>query len=132
MDESEMTTRLIRAENELRDLKTAHNRGLGTIKLFSQLLNVNKPATTGVIYGDIYFTIAIASDSEPFPMIRIYPKYTTANFGVPLVNRIKLSDDGYIVYMAATIVMTSAAATYQMKIVSTSEIQSVSYTIGGI
>lgn len=129
MDEMELVTGLIRAENELRNLKTAHNRGLGTIRLYSIKIYVKKEETSSPVWGRVLFTINLHRSSEPFPLLKIWPNLLDGSVGVYYVNRFSVSNDGFTISASAEAVLPSAAASIPVKIVSTSEIESASYSI---
>lgn len=129
MDEAELTTRLIRAENELQSLKTAHSRGLGSIQVYSQDIYVTKGATAAPVWCDIVFTINIKSSAEPFPLLKMYPQLTKVFVGIYYINTFTVSSDGYTVKLSAEAVLPSTAANIPVRLVSTSEINSVTYQI---
>lgn len=72
MDEAELTTRLIRAENELRDLKTAQPKGLDELTTYSASVN-------GLSTLKRYrITIKISDEYPPNPLIEIFPTWASA------------------------------------------------------
>lgn len=54
---------LIRAKNELRDLKTVHQRGLSTIRFYRYTLTVTVPS--GLNYTTFQATVATGEPSRP-------------------------------------------------------------------
>lgn len=129
MDENDLVRRLLRAENELRDLKTVHNRGLGTIRLYSRWVYVNKEATQSPIWCNIVFTINLPPKSEPYPLVKLYPRLTKVVVGIYFINTFTIVNDGYTILVSAAAVLPSTESSIPVKIISTSDIQSVSYQI---
>lgn len=129
INEASLTGRLLRAENELRALKTAHERGLGTIKLCKHLQYVTKEATQSPIWCDIVFTINLSPKSEPYPLIKLYPQLTKVFVGIYFINTFTIVNNGYTILVSAEAVLPAAASSIPVKIISTSDIQSVSYQI---
>lgn len=54
---------LMRMKNELRDIKTVHDRGLGTVRFFKREKTFNLPANTQVL-----FSATIESDEPEWPV----------------------------------------------------------------
>lgn len=128
-DENSLARRLINAKNELRALKTAHNRGLGTIKLYSSAIDIQKPTTQSPLFGDVTVTINIDPDNEPFPFISTATKFTTSSVGIIILSKLKASNDGYTIYASGDVVLPAAASSTPMKVVSTSPISSITYVL---
>lgn len=129
INEAGLAARILRTENELRALKTAHNRGLGAIRLYSIKIYVKKDETSSPVWGRVLFTINLHRSSEPFPLLKIWPNLLDGFVGVYYVNRFSVSNDGFTISASAEVVLPSVAANIPVKIVSTSEIESASYSI---
>ena len=68
---NEFLTRLIRAENELRDLKTAHERGLGVVDFHSR----TAAWTVGKMYSkEIQITATVAAGEPAPPFVQLTPR----------------------------------------------------------
>lgn len=59
MNDSDLAEKLIRIQEELRDLKTAHDRGLGTTRFYKYTLQIYANR------ADYYTFIARVADGEP-------------------------------------------------------------------
>lgn len=130
-DENSLARRLINAENELLALKTAHKRGLGTIKLYSILGYIHKEATASPFMGDVAITVSIDRNSEPFPLISLACKYTTSAVGQILMSKLKASSDGYTIYILGDAILPAAKSDTVIKVISTSDIESIDYQLVG-
>lgn len=71
---NEFLTRLIRAENELRDLKTAHERGLGVVDFYSRTASMT---VAGPYSKDITVTATAAPDEPTPPFVQLTPRIPT-------------------------------------------------------
>lgn len=62
--------RLLKIKREIVALKTAHKRGLGTMRLFDY--NVNPPSSISSDFvGQVTITATVSDDSSPYPLIDI-------------------------------------------------------------
>lgn len=129
INDASLTGRIIRAERELLALKTVHNRGLGTIRLYPYWEYVNKGATQYPVWCDIVFTINLSPKSEPYPLIKLYPQLTKVYVGIYFINTFTIVNNGYTILVSAEAVLPAAESSIPVKIMSTSDIQSVSYQI---
>ena len=77
----------------------------------------------------VVFTINVKSSAEPFPLLKMYPQLTDVFVGIYYVNTFTVLSDGYTVKVSAEAVLPSAAANIPVRLVSTSEIDSVTYQI---
>lgn len=64
-----LSQRLKTAKRELTNLKTAHRRGLGLLKVYTQTVTVQPPSNDHVIW---WLTLDVEFDISPYPFVQKY------------------------------------------------------------
>lgn len=75
VNEANLTNRLIAANKELTALKTAQQKGIDQLKIFSQTV----PLTHNTLYQKWRFVITVSDEYPPNPLIEIAPSWVPLN-----------------------------------------------------
>lgn len=124
-----LTQRLKFAKRELTNLKTAHRRGLGLLKVY--YLPYTVPPPTTITYAFIRLDLTINFDGIAYPLVGLMPRSTdpTATWGGTMMGStpdFQYTNDGRSVEMSVA-ALADYNGIYKLYIYSTSPIQSVTY-----
>lgn len=87
-----LSVRLKEAKRELTNLKTAHLRGLGLLKLYTFTLDLDVQQRLG--FWSIAVNIALKPDQSPFPFIQWVPIVNNDTSNVIELVGVQFSSDG--------------------------------------
>lgn len=122
-----LSQRIKSAKRELTNLKTAHKRGLGNLKIFKNEIIIDTSGHTSGIY---FLTININFDQSfaSFPLIKIYPTVTNNfDYSAQLLE-MDYINNGYTVRAEFLWLYNSSLPNQNMTVFSTSPISSSSYS----
>lgn len=120
-----LTTKIKSIKRELTALKTSHARGLGNVKIYHRIVQVDP---SGHETGASYMTITVTFDRRftAYPMAQIIPTMTYSGDYSMEMTGLDYSDQGYT--MNAELVWIYESGTASFTIESTSPVNNVSYT----
>lgn len=122
-----LSQRIKSAKRELTNLKTAHKRGLGNLKIFKNEIIIDTSGHTSGIY---FLTININFDQSfaSFPLIKIYPTVTNNfDYSAQLLE-MDYINNGYTVRVEFLWLYNSSLPNQNMTVFSTAPISSSSYS----
>lgn len=117
-----LSSRLKAAKRELTALKTAHARGLGNIKLFTEQITID-PTGYGTGIHELIVSVKTSSMYAPYPFIDILPAIAGSSYSMEIEGFIYRG--GYLAM--CRLLWLYNTGTNKLSIVSSSPIQSVSY-----
>lgn len=120
-----LTTKIKSIKRELTALKTSHARGLGNVKIYHRIVQVDP---SGHETGASYMTIIINFDRRftAYPMAQIIPTMNYSGDYTMEMTGLDYSDQGYT--MNAELVWIYEPGTTSFTVESTSPVDNVSYT----
>lgn len=119
-----LTKRLKDAKRELTNLKTAHMRGLGYLKVYSQNLTITDGPSTGI--HSFQIDITLSNEFAAYPFTQLFPAANSNDDHSIEVEGFTYSD-GYHVRYRLLYAWGDASMDF-VRIVSTSPITNVTYT----
>lgn len=122
-----LSQRVKTAKRELTNLKTAHKRGLGNLKVFKNEITIDTSGHTSGIY---FLTININFDQSfaSFPLVKIYPTVTNNfNYSAQLLE-MDYINGGYTMRIEFLWIYNSSLPNQNMTVFSTAPISSSSYS----
>lgn len=120
-----LATKVKEIKRELTALKTAHTRGLGNVKIYHHLVQVDPSGhETGAYY--MYVTITFDRRFAAYPMAQFYPTMLANGDYTMELTGLDYTDQGYT--MEAELVWIYEADTTSFTVESTSPVDTVTYT----
>lgn len=120
-----LTTKIKSIKRELTNLKTSHARGLGNVKIYHRIVQVDP---SGHETGAYYMNVTITFDRRfaAYPMVQFYPAMLANGDYTMELTGLDYTDQGYT--MEAELVWIYEAGTASFTIESTSPVDTVTYT----
>lgn len=123
MTQNLLTIRLKNAKRELTALKTAHQRGLGLLKVYSEILDVAPPSGSEWTY---WLTVSVDVDLSSYPFTQFYFVPDAPLNGQP---ELEYKNNGYTIeYRLQVLRIVAVNGDSKIAIHSTSPIIAVSYS----
>ena len=127
-----LAQRLKFAKQELTNLKTAHSRGFGMLKIFRTEYKFSDiPGITSAIYSNAKTTINFSQDFSPYPFAYIDGQLLTLSSGAFLpsmhVEQFEYKNNGYTIVFTGEAIYDSQYGLDKMVLFSTTPPVSVSY-----
>lgn len=119
-----LATKIKDIKRELTALKTAHTRGLGNVKIYQKIVQID---SSGHQTGAYYMTVNVTFDRRftAYPMAQIIPTMTSGGDYSMEVTGMDYSDQGYT--MNAELVWIYEPGTTSFTVESTSPVDTVTY-----
>lgn len=122
------------AKRELTNLKTAHRRGFGLLKIYKVVYNLSQipgiqPET---IYDNIKLTVRFSSDFSAYPMAYIMGDSVYLSQGALLssvdVERPEYKDGGFTIEYIASVIYSPQNNLTKMIVYSTAPVSSITFS----
>ena len=120
-----LATKIRDIKRELTALKTAHTRGLGNVKIYQKIVQVD---SSGHQTGAYYLNVTITFDRKfaAYPMAQFYPTMLTNGDYTMKIIGLDYADSGYT--MRAELAWIYEPGTASFTVGSTSPVDTVTYT----
>jgi hypothetical protein len=119
-----LTARLKSAKRELTNLKTAHGRGLGLLKIYTRSVNLSAPTGEGAFF---WLSIDVTFSVSPYPFAQKYIVTDTLDGNNFYVNdEFNYSNNGWGAEFRTGVAKQTAPS--RVTVYSTSPITSISYS----
>lgn len=121
-----LTKRLKAARSELTALKTTHTRGIGLLRLYSQILTIDGSGQTGGVH-ELDVTISLNTSYASFPFVQVSPAINDDNGYTMEIDGFTYTNGYNLRYHLLWLVRANSGDTNKLQIVSSSPITSVNY-----
>lgn len=123
-----LSVRLKEAKKELTNLKTAHMRGLGLLRVYKKIYQLDSLGIPDEYSSRVKLTVYFSTDFSPYPLFSIVPQVKgSTGYTISLLSdSINYIANGYVVDIDGRINRWDSYGLTAFEIVSTSPIESVS------